>query len=853
MKMFNVEPTPVMEFSTLFPAENEDYHKRNQLLRDGRDLYECARLRHVINTDGIWHADVVDAANGTRVKASVAIRSDGETITGMACTCTTKDLFNTPKSQSRSPRCVHACALCFMLFYRHRYRSHDGKPHIPYEASAIVDRYLSDRLQSRFFTTNSAEAGRKVAEGLEVLLNFPNNNSGRDNHHWREWLGNRHGCVMLGNCMPSIEESIDNATQTWPKQDTPDLDATLPHGWFTLLESAYERARDVDQLARIYAIYIVQGKNPQDARYVDRLRWMLSGSRELEFKLNTLIDDITHYYRPSKDKWHRDRSNRAYEHLLRVFMMSDEAVKYCNVMHDRDRWCSKRLKETITIDYPEFGGVFASLKNSGAWSQRYDDNLDYDLREFRILLQELAPMLAVNGYTDPIIDDCSELLRTAARGSKSTFRLTVSRHFSDTRRATICRDLIDMVRSNEDPEYSINACPRQILDRAYDGIAAYADPLSKTFLVEDDIQVFTAPVDDSILQQKKPKDFKEALQYVDAVDGKPLTGDYEKDLAIIQTSLQEQLAQRKAAARLEDMTAESNDNVVLDNGQKTDPTDLRECLDNQLAVLYGRQCALDTLDNKDFGVDDLFIPAVTLGQKAKWYCLTPGQLGLCAAEYALRYQRCRQARQDPSLLFRRLTEKGLKRSVTNTLAHMMEAAGMLGFSETPETAEERDALHALRDDSRSEHHQCQTRPERDEALRFLADTLERTNRNFHAPGIHDLAKATDYTSFDRLGFCNDREKSHIVLSMMLLMASMPNQVSSMIVGRPEHAELARLITDKAKATFLELQKLREKEDKEPDYDYKFSHALPLSDTISFAMDMLCDVHERMRNAESNRH
>ncbi|OXN01051.1 hypothetical protein [Bifidobacterium vansinderenii] len=849
MKMFNVEPTPVMEFRTLFPVENKDYREQDQLLRDGRDLYECARLRHVTNTDGIWYADVVDATNGTKIKASVAIRSDGETITGMACTCTTsKPLFSTPKSQSQSPRCVHACALCFMLFYRHRYQSRDGKPHIPYEASTIADRYLSDRLRSRFAAANNAEAGRTVAAGLEVLLSFPNKDSDRDNFHWREWLGNRYGCVLLGNCLPSIEESIDNATRTWPKRDTSDLDATLPHGWFTLLESAYERAEDVDQLARIYAIYIVQGKNPQDARYVDRLRWMLSGSRALESKLNTLIDDIIRYYKPPKDEWHHDRSNRAYEQLLRVFMMSDAAVEYCNVMHKRDRWCSKRLKETIAVDYPEFGGALASLKNSGAWSQRYDDNLDYDLREFRILLQELAPMLSVNGYTDPIIDDCSELFQAAARGSKSTFRLTISRYFSDTRRATICRDLIDMVRGNEDPEYSINACLKHILDRAYDGIAAYADPLSKTFLVEDDIQVFTVPVDDSILQQKKPKDFKEALQYVDAVDSKPFTGDYEKDLAIIQASLQEQLAQRKAAARLEDMTTESNDNVVLNNDQKTNPTDLRECLNNQLAVLYGCRYTLDTLDDQDFGVDDLFIPAVTLGQKAKWYCLTPGQLGLCAAEYALRYQRCRQTQQDPSLLFRRLTEKGLKRSITNTLAYMMEAAGMLGFSGAPKTAEEREALHALRDDSRSEHHQCQMRPDRDEALRFLADTLEQINRNFHAPDIHDLAMARDYTSFDQLGFCNDREKSHIVLSMMLLMASMPDQVSSMIIGRPEHAELARLIVDKAKATFLELQKMREKEDKEPDYEYMFFHALPLSDTISLAMDMLCDVHERMRNA-----
>ena len=69
-KVFDAEPTNVMEFSRLFsgqPDEDRDFERERQLLRDGRDLYECGRLRrfaeHPDNDRYIVETDVMDKAN----------------------------------------------------------------------------------------------------------------------------------------------------------------------------------------------------------------------------------------------------------------------------------------------------------------------------------------------------------------------------------------------------------------------------------------------------------------------------------------------------------------------------------------------------------------------------------------------------------------------------------------------------------------------------------------------------------------------------------------------------------------------------------------------------------------------
>ena len=38
----------------------------------------------------------------------------------------------------------------------------------------------------------------------------------------------------------------------------------------------YGKCQDKEKMARLYALYIARGELPEDARYVDRLRWMLS-------------------------------------------------------------------------------------------------------------------------------------------------------------------------------------------------------------------------------------------------------------------------------------------------------------------------------------------------------------------------------------------------------------------------------------------------------------------------------------------------------------------------------------------------------------------------------------------------
>lgn len=251
--IFDVEPTKVMEFRLLFsgqPADSQNYKQERQLLRDGRDLYECGRLRHWTeksNGDNrIVVTDVMDVSH-ERVRARVTLRlltDDPETITGMSCSCT----------RHEAPQCVHACAVCFRLFYRHRYmlrNPYTGRTVIPREASGIVERYMADTMGT--WLSGDEDDLSALAKGLEIITGFD---------QWEQWIANRHTARLLGNCQPDVEETIDMDTQVWPKRDVPGLEETLPHGWFTMLEAAYERLGDSAGLAKVYAIYIAQGRLP---------------------------------------------------------------------------------------------------------------------------------------------------------------------------------------------------------------------------------------------------------------------------------------------------------------------------------------------------------------------------------------------------------------------------------------------------------------------------------------------------------------------------------------------------------------------------------------------------------------
>lgn len=214
-KPFAVPVTKVNEFSLLFQFDGpeseiqERVAAQSRLLRQGRGLYERGGLRNWHEMGNTCHADVVD---GDNLVASVAVRMQERTITGIGCTC----------AQGEAPRCVHACAVCFRLFYRNRYSSKlNGKIVIPCEVSEMVDRCGARRLGAWVY---GEDAARETALGLEHLIGLA------EEYRYQRWLDGTHFGEILGNCIPSVEEEIDMDTDHWPDPKAPDLTADLPHG-----------------------------------------------------------------------------------------------------------------------------------------------------------------------------------------------------------------------------------------------------------------------------------------------------------------------------------------------------------------------------------------------------------------------------------------------------------------------------------------------------------------------------------------------------------------------------------------------------------------------------------------------
>ena len=806
--VFDVEPTKIMEFSTLFQNDRKskrDFDKERQMLREARDLYECGRLRHRVEQGGVVSADVMDAKE-RRIIAHVVVHSDGELIYGMSCSCTPKG----------APSCVHACAVCFWMFYKHRYQPQKGRTTIPLEASQCVDQYLHDRLGTGMPTSDEADG---MAAGLERIIGFD---------RWEDWLSNRHTAYLFDNCLPSIEECVDMDTDIWPKLDEPDLDMVLPHGWFTLLEAAYEQLGNVGQLAKIYCVYIVQGVLPQDARYVDRLQWLLSDTMvslpvfdsdnkksfaddlsTLESEesgsdyLQNLIGIVTSKYRPTVNDQNVPITNRVYEHLLREFQLSDEALAYCETTIKADPYCRDRLSETIAIKHDN---QEVNKRLCDNWRHAYGQaDIDDAIRLFRWVTTEYVPMYYVNEYVDPIIDDCIDLIRSAGNAGRVRFQSVVKRRFATATRATIARDLLMKTRDSAlEPSNRYD-----ILHRAFSEIAQNAHPLSRMFVIDDDVEVFTVPLDELTLQREQPDDFMEALNLADHIGDTPLTHDPDEDLAIVEQYLHNNLEQRKITAHFDDIVSAQDDEYDPEKDEKL--SKLSDCLSVQLHALFGSRYALDS---KQY--NDLFDPAVTVGQRNKWMRPTAGELGLWAAMLVLRTAGCKDYRQAAHLPHY-LASKGLKTAIMTMLDHMLSVTAMLNIPRSQVDVDEWQALHMLRVDQHPDAvdahgNSAIMRPDRDGVLSYMTQVLQATT----VPDLEPICAedtAMIHELIEQLQEDSDDTTVADEIAILLCVIEEPQTVLPLI-----DASLAQVLGDRAKSLYTLFWNTRDENDENPGDD-----------------------------------
>lgn len=151
-------------------------------------------------------------------------------------------------------------------------------PALPYgEAEGAVRDYVSRRFGFRFMNTGLflEDHWKMIRQLLErfngfVNLNFALNwqrNRMEDaffRHYGDEDMYEPQGI----DCESSLTRQASHAAAI-PIPSS--QESRIPYGWLTLLEAAYEHLHDMNGLRRIYAYYIIEGKNGAE-EYVSKLR-----------------------------------------------------------------------------------------------------------------------------------------------------------------------------------------------------------------------------------------------------------------------------------------------------------------------------------------------------------------------------------------------------------------------------------------------------------------------------------------------------------------------------------------------------------------------------------------------------
>ena len=98
----------------------------------------------------------------------------------------------------------------------------------------------------------------------------------------------------------------------------------------------YGKCQDKEKMARLYALYIARGELPEDARYVDRLRWMLSTVKLNDGNAELLQATLRQLMAKPRVKYSYDidgpQPNNAYECLLREYGTQEAIDDYCGII-----------------------------------------------------------------------------------------------------------------------------------------------------------------------------------------------------------------------------------------------------------------------------------------------------------------------------------------------------------------------------------------------------------------------------------------------------------------------------------------------------------------------------------------
>lgn len=312
----SVEPeeheTHTADGSDIYPFHDfSDLFYRN-IMERARMYYDNGYVLSVTQTEpGFWHASV---QGETVYRVDIRIRH-GRVISA-ACTC--------PYAQ-RVTYCKHVGAV--LLSLRHEWTQNHNVADEEHSADDFPHRAS--------FEIRTSEP--RLFPGVCLCDN-------------KEWKMVRH---LLEKA--SRITRLDDAMRLYglsalrDEPDEPSCAPNLSHGWYTMLESAYEHLSDRQGLCNLYMYYILTTHDERDCIYVRQLRDMAQD--QWPTYCDTMVKLM---HRRVLIGFNELLSYPAYERLLREERLSDDAVQFWRTVGSmypfddhRDRHAEYHRKDTL--------------------------------------------------------------------------------------------------------------------------------------------------------------------------------------------------------------------------------------------------------------------------------------------------------------------------------------------------------------------------------------------------------------------------------------------------------------------------------------------------------------------------